>query len=93
MISHAISNLCMFSPGKEDPWLIPIEDQIYDTTEPTFLELHAMAILCLPSGECMPPDATLCATLMSALYSSVPEEVVSNRQLTVNDCHAFFFFC
>jgi len=76
----------MFFTGKENPWLIPIEDQIYDTREPIFLELHAVAILCLPSGECMSPDATLCATLMSALYSSVTEEDVSNRQLTVNNC-------
>lgn len=64
--------------------MVPGEDQIYDTTEPVFLELHATAILCLPSGECMCPDATLCATLMSALYSSVTEDVVLNRQLTVN---------
>lgn len=69
---------------KENPWLVPGEDQIYDSTEPVVLELHATAILCLPSGECMCPDATLCATLMSALYSSVSEEVVLNRQLTVD---------
>ncbi|KAJ8441144.1 hypothetical protein Cgig2_006973 [Carnegiea gigantea] len=81
---ETLSSSLLLLLRKEDPWLIPIEDQIYDTTEPTFLELHAMAILCLPSGECMSPDATLCATLMSALYSSVPEEDVSNRQLTVD---------
>ncbi|KAL2933163.1 hypothetical protein RDABS01_016282 [Bienertia sinuspersici] len=68
----------------ENPWLVPNEDQIYETTEPVFLELHATAILCLPSGECMCPDATLCATLMSAFHSTVTEEVVLNRQLTVN---------
>uniref|UniRef100_A0A803LDI3 Nuclear pore complex protein n=1 Tax=Chenopodium quinoa TaxID=63459 RepID=A0A803LDI3_CHEQI len=71
-------------PRNENPWLIPGKDQIYDTTEPAVLELQATAILCLPSGECMCPDATLCATLMSALYSSVTEEVVSNRQLMVD---------
>lgn len=81
---ETLSSSLLLLLRKEDPWLIPIEDQIYDTTEPTFLELRAMAILCLPSGECMSLDATLCATLMSALYSSVPEEVVSNRQLTVD---------
>nr|GMC98809.1 nuclear pore complex protein NUP107 [Ipomoea batatas] len=32
----------------------------------------------------MTPDATLCATLMSVLYSSVSEEQVLNRQLMVN---------
>ncbi|CAL5381126.1 unnamed protein product [Camellia sinensis] len=65
--------------GKENPWLVPTEDRVYESVEPLFLELHAIAMLCLPSGECMCPDATLCATLMSALYSSVSEEVVLNR--------------
>ncbi|KAL7234868.1 hypothetical protein ACSBR1_018352 [Camellia fascicularis] len=69
---------------KENPWLVPTEDRIYESVEPLFLELHAIAMLCLPSGECMCPDATLCATLMSALYSSVSEEVVLNRQLMVS---------
>ncbi|KAL7233636.1 hypothetical protein ACSBR1_017280 [Camellia fascicularis] len=67
--------------GKENPWLVPTEDHVYESVEPLFLELHAIAMLCLPSGECMCPDATLCATLMSALYSSVRKEVVLNRQL------------
>ncbi|CAL5379496.1 unnamed protein product [Camellia sinensis] len=70
--------------GKENPWLVPTEDHVYESVEPLFLELHAIAMLCLPSGECMCPDATLCATLMSALYSSVSEEVVLNRQLMVS---------
>ncbi|CAL5381112.1 unnamed protein product [Camellia sinensis] len=70
--------------GKENPWLVPNEDRVYESVEPLFLELHAIAMLCLPSGECMCPDATLCATLMSALYSSVSEEVVLNRQLMVS---------
>ncbi|CAL5379374.1 unnamed protein product [Camellia sinensis] len=69
---------------KENPWLVPAEDHVYESVEPLFLELHAIAMLCLPSGECMCPDATLCATLMSALYSSVNEEVVLNRQLMVS---------
>ncbi|KAL7204931.1 hypothetical protein ACSBR2_017950 [Camellia fascicularis] len=69
---------------KENPWLVPTEDRVYESVEPLFLELHAIAMLCLPSGECMCPDATLCATLMSALYSSVSEEVVLNRQLMVS---------
>ncbi|CAL5379448.1 unnamed protein product [Camellia sinensis] len=69
---------------KENPWLAPAEDHVYESVEPLFLELHAIAMLCLPSGECMCPDATLCATLMSALYSSVNEEVVLNRQLMVS---------
>ncbi|KAM7476110.1 hypothetical protein LguiB_023353 [Lonicera macranthoides] len=68
---------------KDNPWLVPTEDRIYESMEYVFLELHATAMLCLPSGECMPPDATLCTTLTSALYSSVSEEVVLNRQLTV----------
>ncbi|XP_057504964.1 nuclear pore complex protein NUP107 [Actinidia eriantha] len=69
---------------KENPWLVPTEDRTYESEEPLFLELHATAMLCLPSGECMRPDATLCATLMSALYSSVSEEVVLARQLRVS---------
>nr|GMC51934.1 nuclear pore complex protein NUP107 [Ipomoea batatas] len=70
---------------EENPWLVPTQDHIiYETEEPIFLELHAVAMLCLSSGECMTPDATLCATLMSALYSSVSEEQVLNRQLMVN---------
>ncbi|CAL5321768.1 unnamed protein product [Camellia sinensis] len=69
---------------KENPWLVPTEDRVYESVEPLFLELHAIAMLCLPSGECMCPDATLCETLMSAIYSSVSEEVVLNRQLMVS---------
>lgn len=69
---------------KENPWLVFVEDCIYKSTEPVFLELHATAMLCLPSGECLSPDATLCTTLMSALYTSVGEEVVLNRRLMVN---------
>ncbi|KAJ0008278.1 hypothetical protein Pint_29230 [Pistacia integerrima] len=34
--------------------------------------------------ECMCPDATICAAVMSALYSTVSEEVVLNCQLMVN---------
>ncbi|KAI8024890.1 Nuclear pore complex protein NUP107 [Camellia lanceoleosa] len=50
---------------KENPWLVPTEDHVYESVEPLFLELHAIAMLCLPSGECMCPDATLCATLLN----------------------------
>ncbi|CAL5331346.1 unnamed protein product [Camellia sinensis] len=71
---------------KENPWLVPTEDHVYESVEPLFLELHAVAMLCLPSGECMCLDATLCATLMSALYSSVSKEVVLNCQLMNNYC-------
>ena len=77
-----ISNF-LYVIGKENPWLVPTEDRTYESEEPLFLELHATAMLCLPSGECMRPDATLCATLMSALYSSVSEDVVLDRQLRV----------
>ncbi|KAK6914661.1 Nuclear pore protein 84/107 [Dillenia turbinata] len=69
---------------KDKPWLAFNEDYISESTEPVFLELHATAVLCLPSGECLTPDATLCTTLMSALYSSVGDEAVLNRQLMVN---------
>lgn len=68
--------------GKETPWLAST-DRMYESAEPVFLELHATAMLCLPSGECLCPDATVCTTLTSALYSSAGDEVVLNRQLMV----------
>ncbi|KAL8138365.1 hypothetical protein V2J09_004366 [Rumex salicifolius] len=80
MLSSSLSLL----QRKEDPWLILVEDHVNEAVEYVFIELHATAMLCLPSGECMTPDATVCATLMSALYSSVLEDDVRNRQLTVN---------
>lgn len=67
---------------KETPWLAST-DCMYESAEPVFLELHATAMLCLPSGECLCPDATVCTTLTSALYSSAGDEVVLNRQLMV----------
>lgn len=69
---------------KDKPWLAAVEDHVYESMAPVFLELHATAMLCLPSGECMCPDATICTALMSALYSSVSEESVLHRQLMVN---------
>ncbi|XP_039127223.1 nuclear pore complex protein NUP107 [Dioscorea cayenensis subsp. rotundata] len=66
------------------PWLSAVHSSLYDSIEQSYLELHATAMLCLPSGECMCPDATLCTALTSALYSSVSEEVVLRRQLMVN---------
>ncbi|CAN0877923.1 Nuclear pore complex protein NUP107 [Linum grandiflorum] len=67
----------------ENPWLTSMDDPVYESESPVYLELHATAMLCLPSGECMLPDATVCTALMSALYSSVGEEVVLHRQLMV----------
>ncbi|KAF5733486.1 nuclear pore complex protein [Tripterygium wilfordii] len=69
---------------KENPWLASVEELIYEPVEDLFLELHATEMLCLPSGECLSPDANLCTALTSALYYSVDEEVVLSRQLTVN---------
>lgn len=69
--------------GKGNPWLTFLEDHVFESEEYMFLELHATAMLCLPSGECLRPDATVCAALMSALYASVSEEVVLERQLMV----------
>ncbi|XP_043705825.1 nuclear pore complex protein NUP107 [Telopea speciosissima] len=68
---------------KENPWLA-IDEDCYESEEPIFLQLHATAMLCLPSGECLCPDATSCTALSSALYSSVSEEVVLERQLMVS---------
>ncbi|KAG1326352.1 nuclear pore complex protein NUP107 [Cocos nucifera] len=66
------------------PWLDSVHGSLYDSTEHIYLELHATAMLCLPSGECICPDATSCTTLTSALYSSVSEEDVLKRELMVN---------
>ncbi|KAJ6844178.1 nuclear pore complex protein NUP107 isoform X2 [Iris pallida] len=65
-------------------WLNAADGSLFESTEHIFLELHATATLCLPSGECMCPDATLCTALTSALYSSVSEEDVLKRKLMVN---------
>ncbi|KAM0928971.1 hypothetical protein ACQ4PT_001926 [Festuca glaucescens] len=69
---------------EERPWLNAVEISPFESSELVFLELHATAILCLPSGECMPPDATSCTALTSALYSTVSEEEVLHRQLKVD---------
>ncbi|KAL1212084.1 Nuclear pore complex protein [Cardamine amara subsp. amara] len=69
---------------QDNPWMTFPEDHVFESEEYLFLELHATAMLCLPSGECLQPNATVCAALMSALYSSVSEEVVLDRQLMVN---------
>ncbi|XP_020575766.1 nuclear pore complex protein NUP107 isoform X2 [Phalaenopsis equestris] len=65
-------------------WLNAIENCSLELTSDVFLNLHAHGMLCLPSGECLCPDATLCTTLTSALYSSVGEEEALKRQLMVN---------
>ncbi|CAO2149935.1 unnamed protein product [Urochloa humidicola] len=68
----------------ERPWLDAVESSPFESSEPIFLELHASAMLCLPSGECMLPDATSCTALTSALYSTASEEDVLHRQLKVD---------
>ncbi|RZC86151.1 hypothetical protein C5167_026821 [Papaver somniferum] len=69
---------------RREPWLTSSENHITELLEPVYLELHATAMLSLPTGECMRPDATSCTTLASALYSSVSEEDVLKRQLMIN---------
>ncbi|XP_073021989.1 nuclear pore complex protein NUP107 [Primulina eburnea] len=68
----------------DNPWLVSTRGHFLESMEPVFLELHATAVLCLPSGECILPDATLCATLTSDFYSSISEEDVLHRELMVN---------
>ncbi|CAL4986239.1 unnamed protein product [Urochloa decumbens] len=68
----------------ERPWLDAVESSPFESSEPIFLELHGSAMLCLPSGECMLPDATSCTALTSALYSIASEEGVLHRQLKVD---------
>ncbi|KMZ57642.1 hypothetical protein ZOSMA_83G00150 [Zostera marina] len=69
---------------KKFPWLTTSEICPYKSTDDVFIELQATAMLCQPSGECLCPDATLCTALSSALYSSICEEDVFKRHLTVN---------
>ncbi|KAI3933887.1 hypothetical protein MKX01_028213, partial [Papaver californicum] len=66
---------------RKEPWLASFENHVIEPLEPIYLELHATAMLSLPTGECMCPDATSCTTLASALYSSVSEDDVLKRQL------------
>lgn len=73
---------CNFT-GKKFPWLTTSEICPYKSTDDVFIELQATAMLCQPSGECLCPDATLCTALSSALYSSICEEDVFKRHLTV----------
>ncbi|KAJ1276589.1 hypothetical protein BS78_05G226100 [Paspalum vaginatum] len=68
----------------ERPWLYAAESSPFESSEVIFIELRASAMLCLPSGECMLPDATSCTALTSALYSTVSEEDVLHRQLKVD---------
>lgn len=86
-----LSSNSSFLSGDGSPWLSAVHSSLYDSIEQSYLELHATAMLCLPSGECMCPDATLCTALTSALYSSVSEEVVLRRQLMVGVFVDFFF--
>ncbi|KAI8028130.1 Nuclear pore complex protein NUP107 [Camellia lanceoleosa] len=61
---------------KENPWLVPVEDHVYESVEPLFLELHAIAMLCLPSGEShgelvrFQADVTMDISRLDAWYSS-----------------------
>lgn len=82
--------ILMLITGEKNPWLISRVEHVSESMESLFLELHATSMLRLPSGESMCPDATVCAALMSALYSSATEEVVSKRQLTV--CFSILLF-
>ncbi|CAI0419250.1 unnamed protein product [Linum tenue] len=68
------------SKGNESSWLASVKDHVFWTETSVYLELHATAMPCLSSGECMSPDATVCTALMSALYS-VSEKAVLHRQL------------
>lgn len=84
---------CPLRSGDERPWLYAVESSPFESSEVIFLELHASAMLCLPSGECMLPDATSCTALTSALYSTVSEDDVLHRQLKVwSFCSKIFCF-
>ncbi|KAL7113980.1 hypothetical protein ACP275_04G093000 [Erythranthe tilingii] len=81
---EALSSSLLLLERKDNPWLVPTQDHLHVSVEPVYLELHATAVLSLPSGECLSPDATLCTTLTSALYTLVSEEEVLHRELMVN---------
>ncbi|KAL3618198.1 hypothetical protein CASFOL_038519 [Castilleja foliolosa] len=78
------SSFSLLQRKEDNPWLIPTQDHLHESEEPVYLEVHATAVLSLPSGECLAPDATLCTALTSAFYSSVSEEEVLHRELMVN---------
>ncbi|KAJ0895743.1 hypothetical protein HanPSC8_Chr09g0403981 [Helianthus annuus] len=78
---------------EENPWLVPTEDHIYELMEPTNIELHATAMLSLPSGECMYPDPTLCTALISAFYSSLSDQVVFRAPVNVSISSKDKFLC
>lgn len=61
------------------------ESSACDPSEHVFIELDATAMLCLPSGECLRPDAASCTTLTSALYACIGEEDVLKRRVMVRD--------
>ncbi|XP_051152717.1 nuclear pore complex protein NUP107 [Andrographis paniculata] len=81
---EALRSSLLLLERKDNPWLVPTQDHVHESMEPVYLELHATAVMSLPSGECLLPDATLCTTLASALYSSVTEQDVLHRELMVN---------
>ncbi|CAN6451397.1 unnamed protein product [Victoria cruziana] len=69
---------------REAPWFDEGSTAYNDPADRVFLELHTTLMLCLPTGESVLPDPTLCTTLTSALYSSVGEDVALERQLQID---------
>uniref|UniRef100_A0A1D1YQA4 Nuclear pore complex protein n=2 Tax=Anthurium amnicola TaxID=1678845 RepID=A0A1D1YQA4_9ARAE len=67
-----------------NPWLSLTQSGVCEPSDHVFIELHATAMLCLPSGECLQPDATVCTTLTSALYTCIGEEDALKRQVMIN---------
>ncbi|KAL6010563.1 hypothetical protein ACLOJK_000997 [Asimina triloba] len=78
---ETLNSLLSLLLRKKTPWLTIAQSNPFESADLVFIELHAKALLCLPSGDCMPPDATSCTTLTSALYSLVSEEEVLKHQL------------
>ncbi|ERN05569.1 nuclear pore complex protein NUP107 isoform X1 [Amborella trichopoda] len=81
---EALSAALALLQRKENPWLALSQNLLYASADHSFIELHTTAMFCLPSGDCMLPDATSCTTLTSALYSTVNEDVIRERRLMVN---------
>ncbi|CAA0816162.1 Nuclear pore complex protein NUP107 [Striga hermonthica] len=57
---------------KENSWLVPTQDHVHESEEPVYLEVHATAVLSLPSGELprFKAGVTMEISRLDAWYSS-----------------------
>eukprot|EP00252_Welwitschia_mirabilis_P023223 TRINITY_DN6524_c0_g2_i1.p1 TRINITY_DN6524_c0_g2~~TRINITY_DN6524_c0_g2_i1.p1 ORF type:complete len:680 (-),score=154.29 TRINITY_DN6524_c0_g2_i1:328-2253(-) len=53
---------------KSSPWLSSTSGMVQETLAGEWIELDAKALLRMPTGDCLKPDATICTALNSAFY-------------------------